>query len=254
MFTALLALVAQGVDQPKPIDPSAWFSSKDIPYQALKDDIGGIVEYSVDVDASGNPTDCHVLVTSGHAALDEVTCRTLIVKSRFVPAKDANGLPVSGIYKGKITWKKPDWSSQTYQATILDFSRDRQRPTCTIKRVGELVVEPLSCPSMLGQQDFLKGLGKRYKQVTFLIASATNDAQIYRGEASWGERLSLTANIQYYRVDGSFPFACISIAAEGWDAGRDACAGFPGAHSLGEGEKAEARKSLGETSVYGVRR
>lgn len=254
MFIALMLIAVQAVDEPEPINQGKWFSSSDFPHQALKDDFGGKVEYAVDVDAAGNPTDCHILATSGHAILDQITCKTIIVRSRFEPAKDANGRPVSGTYKGSITWKKPDWSSQTYQATILDFSRDRQRPTCIIKREGELADERHSCPSMLSQEEFMKSLGKQYKLVAFLVASATNNAQIYRGEASWGERLSLIASDQYYRADGSFPFACVSVAAEGWEVGSDACAGFPGSRSPREYEKEDSRRSRSEISVFGVHR
>jgi len=254
MFTALLLLAMQAVEPPVPIAPESWFTGKDFPYKALKDDFGGKVGYVVDVDASGNPRDCHILSTSGQDVLDQAACKTVMVRGRFQPARDTNGLAVPGTYKGTVTWTKPDWSSQTYQATILDFSRDPQRPTCTVRREGELRDDNYSCEHMLGQEALMKRMGKEYKLVAFLNASAGDGAHIYRGEASWGERLTFMASDQYYRADGSFPFACISVAAEGWDAGRDACGSFPGARTLGEGEKTESRKSRSEISIFGLRR
>jgi protein TonB len=254
MITALLLFAAQAIDQPKPIDPVTWISSNDFPFEALKDEVGGKVEYEVSVDASGNPADCRIQATSGHAVLDQATCSLIIRRARFEPAKDANGRPVPGTYKGKVTWQRPDWSSQTYLATILDFSADRKHPACMLKREGELNDEHYSCASMLGQQDLLEQLGKRYLQVTFLSVSASGNTTPFRGEPGWGDRLSLIANDQYYRVGGSYPFACVSIAAEGWDAGRDACGGFPGARTLGENEKATSRQSRSEISVFGVAR
>lgn len=254
MFAALLLFAVQAASEPKPIDPRTWISASDFPFEALKNEVGGKVEYEVSIDASGNPVDCRIQTTSGHAVLDQATCGLIIQRARFEPARSANGVAIPGTYKGKITWQRPDWSSQTYLATILDFSADRKLPACTLKREGELSDEHYSCAAMIAQQELMEQLGERYRQVTFLSVSASGDTPPYRGEASWGDRLTFTANDQYYRVGASFPFACISVATEGWDAGRDACGSFPGVRTLGENERAASKRTRSETSVFGVAR
>jgi len=50
----------------------------------------------VTVDARGRASGCTVLRSSGSAALDETTCRLVLKRFRFTPARDAGGQATPG--------------------------------------------------------------------------------------------------------------------------------------------------------------
>jgi TonB family protein len=251
-FLFLAAAVSSSQAQPVPIDPSKWFSSDDYPFEASFEGVEGSVEYELDVDASGKATSCRIAVSSGNAALDQKTCEVLVARAHFNPALN-DGQPIAGTYKNKISWRAPGAGQPSYQAIVLEFESNSEQPTCSIRARAGPADDLLSCAGLLQQVGFVAELGKRYKSVTFLVATSPGNRTPFRGEPSWGERLSFMANEQFYEK-GSYPIACISIAAEGWNSGRDACDGFPGARQLTDSQKASAKRSRTEMSVYGLSR
>jgi len=90
-------------------------------------------------------------------------------------------------------------------------------------------------------------------KVVVLFAEATGEVTPYQGEPEWGPRLArLVADI--YQLKLGTPVACVSIAAEGFVAGRDACAGVPGARTISDADTKAAIKTHVEISVFGVPR
>ena len=67
----------------------------------------GTTRFEMAVNAAGQPQSCFVTVSSGNDALDKATCSAFMKRARFTPAKDAGGQPVSGRYRGSVTWKEP---------------------------------------------------------------------------------------------------------------------------------------------------
>ena len=74
------------------------------PISALRAEEQGRVAYEIDVDVSGNPTNCRIVASSGHSSLDEETCRDILRRVRFKPATDENGNAVAGIYRGSMVF------------------------------------------------------------------------------------------------------------------------------------------------------
>jgi protein TonB len=99
VFFAFLAAIAAPVPTISPERAIGYPSS------ALRNEEQGRVEYEVDVDASGTPTDCRIVVTSGHPSLDEETCRDLMRRVRFKPATDEQGKPVAGTYRNNMVFR-----------------------------------------------------------------------------------------------------------------------------------------------------
>jgi TonB family protein len=254
VFRTLLLLAGSALvaaTPPKPINLNTWFSSADYPEEAAWKGTEGTVRFEVDVDASGTPTQCRIIRSSGSSILDEATCKIVKAKGRFQPATGADGQPVSGAFTSSTAWRNPTKGRYAYKATILDFD-DAGRPNCSVKFNLHAGLS-ISCEQLLAQTDLVKDLGVRYRRVVFLTATSDGAETPYRGEASWGRRLSFLASEQFY-LKGSYPVACSSVAAEGLDAGRDACAGMPGRRELTAAERRVARKVRLEASVYGVAR
>ena len=77
-------------------------TADDYPAEALERAQSGTTEFAVDVSATGRPTACRVVRSSGSALLDERTCALVMTRSAFVPAADG-----AGTAYGRITWRMP---------------------------------------------------------------------------------------------------------------------------------------------------
>lgn len=86
-----------------PSEPTA----ADYPPEALRDRAKGaaVVRYVVSVD--GTPEQCELVETSGHASLDEASCRFVMRTFRFRPATGPDGRPVPEIRTERIVWSLP---------------------------------------------------------------------------------------------------------------------------------------------------
>lgn len=63
------------------------------------------VGFTLTIGPDGRVTGCRIIASSGSAALDNTTCRLLRSRSRFTPASNPRGTPVSGEVKAVIDWK-----------------------------------------------------------------------------------------------------------------------------------------------------
>jgi TonB family protein len=62
------------------------------------------VRYRLQVNTKGNVSDCRISESSGNAMLDANTCRMLVSRARFVPARDAAGRPVQSERSDFLDW------------------------------------------------------------------------------------------------------------------------------------------------------
>ena len=94
---------------PKPVGgtPLAWFRWQDYPKQAMRERASGAAVARVDVDPAGKPLRCAVVASAGHAALDKVTCDSIMKRARFEPALNAGGEPVAFHYIIRAVWSMP---------------------------------------------------------------------------------------------------------------------------------------------------
>ncbi|MEA3009103.1 MAG: periplasmic protein TonB [Sphingomonadales bacterium] len=84
------------------------FSDEDYPAAALRNHEQGAVAFSLYIGPDGNPIACSVTASSGSALLDSTTCRLLMERARFQPARDAKGKPTTDSYAGRIVWRLPN--------------------------------------------------------------------------------------------------------------------------------------------------
>lgn len=87
---------------------ASLFSDEDYPAAAIRNREQGPVAFSLSVGADGRPTACSVTGSSGSAILDSTTCRLLMMRARFEPARDAGGRPTTDTVSGRIVWRLPD--------------------------------------------------------------------------------------------------------------------------------------------------
>jgi protein TonB len=86
---------------------AAWITTDDYPSAAIRAEQEGVVTISVRVGADGRVGACMVTGSSGHAALDEATCRLYQRRARFSPALDDAGTAVASTYVDRVRWELP---------------------------------------------------------------------------------------------------------------------------------------------------
>jgi protein TonB len=76
----------------------------DYPRGAEEQGLAGTVAISFRVRTDGRVGDCKVVASSGHALLDNLTCRLYSERFRFRPAMTAGGAPVETTLHTSFTW------------------------------------------------------------------------------------------------------------------------------------------------------
>ena len=84
------------------------FSTDDYPQAALRNDEQGTVAFTLSINRRGRVDRCDIATSSGSAALDRATCRVLVRRGRFTPARDAGGRRVADTMSGRIRWQLPE--------------------------------------------------------------------------------------------------------------------------------------------------
>ena len=84
--------------------PGAWMSANDYPSALLAEGLSGVVHFRLDVDSSGMPTNCAVQASFSDPEFKKVTCRLLMKRARFKPAKDASGNSVASYWATSVKW------------------------------------------------------------------------------------------------------------------------------------------------------
>lgn len=110
MAAGLLAaapLLGQVTGQTDTPPPGGFQTTDDYPTESLKKGEQGVVAYLLNIDEQGRITRCDITRSSGFARLDEASCRLLLRRGRFNPARDENGKPVASTYSGKVNWQIP---------------------------------------------------------------------------------------------------------------------------------------------------
>lgn len=89
-------------------NPGNWATTNDYPSRALREDREGTTAFRVTVGANGQVQSCTITRSSGHADLDDATCKNITRRGRFTPATDGNGDEVSGTWSSQVRWQIPE--------------------------------------------------------------------------------------------------------------------------------------------------
>lgn len=83
-------------------------TEEDYPAAAIRDGAEGRVQATLLVSREGRVTGCAVTVSSGSPLLDATTCRILVARARFSPARTAGGRAVADTAAVAVVWQLPD--------------------------------------------------------------------------------------------------------------------------------------------------
>ncbi|MGA9580966.1 MAG: energy transducer TonB, partial [Allosphingosinicella sp.] len=91
------------------VTPARWLSggidASDYPDGAYRSRRGGTVHLRFTVAPSGRVSDCAVTRSSGSRELDNVTCRLIVRRFRYRPARNAEGRPIASSVIGEHVWE-----------------------------------------------------------------------------------------------------------------------------------------------------
>lgn len=88
-------------------DPRTAFNADDYPAAALRAEEQGRTVARLFVDASGTPTACTIVHSSGSRSLDQATCRVAVARVRYEPARDERGVPIPAETMLPVRWALP---------------------------------------------------------------------------------------------------------------------------------------------------
>jgi TonB family protein len=96
-------------------NPGSWVTTNDYPSRSLQQEQEGTTGFRVEIGPDGRVVSCMVTASSGHALLDEATCRNVTRRARFDPALDSDGNPTNGFYSNRVSWRIPAAPSYAQQ-------------------------------------------------------------------------------------------------------------------------------------------
>lgn len=87
---------------------ATYVSDEDYPDEAIRNNEQGSVGFRLEVGSDGKPAGCSVISSSGSPSLDATTCRIMMERAQFVPARDARGRAVPDQISATIRWVLPE--------------------------------------------------------------------------------------------------------------------------------------------------
>lgn len=88
-------------------NPSNWITTDDYPSRALREEREGVTVVAFEINTEGRVENCRVTSSSGSPDLDEATCRNLVRRARYTPAKDAAGNAMTSSDTRRVRWQMP---------------------------------------------------------------------------------------------------------------------------------------------------
>ncbi|MDB5704828.1 MAG: energy transducer TonB [Sphingomonas bacterium] len=88
-------------------NPATWFGSDAYPDEAVRAHEEGRTVARLQLDATGAPTSCSIVVSSGADSLDSTTCSILMKHAMLTPARDGNGVAIPGNHDVPVRWVLP---------------------------------------------------------------------------------------------------------------------------------------------------
>lgn len=85
-------------------DPRRWLTAADFPTRQWKRRKSSIVTFRLDIDTAGRPTACFVPRVYTPEDYAATTCKLLMQRAAFQPARDQAGKPAASYYVNTVSW------------------------------------------------------------------------------------------------------------------------------------------------------
>lgn len=87
--------------------PGRWITTNDYPMAMLTRGQPAVVQFRMNVDATGKATDCYIQETTRPKDFDKAVCGSLMKRAHFTPALDAEGNAVPSYWRCTVRFALP---------------------------------------------------------------------------------------------------------------------------------------------------
>lgn len=218
---------------PKAIDPGSWVSEDDYPPAARRDNVEGRTSVALMVDAAGRVVSCRVDVSSGSTVLDETTCKIVLERGKFAPARDRRGKAVAGALKFRMNWKLSGEDSPNpnqfdplpYRGRVVQtvsFADDGTRQSCTEAAEGANppVVKKLTCDLWADRGAVVRAVGEsaaKVRRIVVTVEALWDDDQPAAAPAGYEISKILSTSAVEVTSDGALKNCVARLAKPGAD-------------------------------------
>lgn len=262
MLTLILAgLLAVAPSKPVGRGAETYINAADYPAEALRNRQEGTVGFRLDVNDEGRVTGCTITESSRSAVLDSTTCRLLVRRARFDPARDDEGKAVPSTFSSRVIWKLPPPAPPPSPGLIVstvELLPDGKVENCSSETVGGVPASAgvAVCQSMAapGFADYLRRNAAAYRTLRFAASISSDDKNYPIDGAGWGTLLVRRGSEVEVGKSG-LPIHCKVTASTGGLVGDDVCARLRTiiAAQPDTGETAEKVLHF-ENAIFGARR
>ncbi len=84
-----------------------WIKPRDYPLQQLRNGEIAIIQFRLNVDETGEATDCVIQRSIGDDAFKKAVCRSIMKYAKFQPALDKNNKPIKSYWINKVRFDIP---------------------------------------------------------------------------------------------------------------------------------------------------
>jgi TonB family protein len=137
--------------------PASWIASDDYPAVALRYGMTGNTSFKLSVDATGKPSRCDVLESSGFDVLDRATCDRLMANAKFNPPHNRAGQSIESTFSSRVRWVLPEGAvspiSERFFSVLLTIDQAGNATSCRM-----VILAPAAEAAAIGEKPCGRGL------------------------------------------------------------------------------------------------
>jgi TonB family protein len=231
------ALQAEGPPTPVPVNSDQWVLSTDYPAEAIAAGEEGTVGVRLDVDAAGRVASCTITQSAKSAALDAASCRLLVQRARFKPARDKGGKEIASTYEASFQWIIPkEVENLGRLIATVDLSEEGRPTKCTSEIFGHLrdvaKLDFCSDISEENESDFMTKHAAAYRSIRIIFELSATEAADPLSATGLGTLLTRQVSEAGFAEGAESASSCVMKSSWGEDLGPNLCELLLSEHGL----------------------
>lgn len=110
---------------------ATYVTHDDYPAEAIRHAEEGTTAFRLDIGPDGRVTRCTITASNGSAVLDQTTCRLMLSRPRFTPARNERERPTTDSMNARIRWVLPQiWTMPDLVITRFVIGKDGIARSC----------------------------------------------------------------------------------------------------------------------------
>lgn len=220
------ALQSPGGAKPTPLNQEQWVLHTDYPADAIKAREAGTVGVRLGVDAAGRVSSCTVTQSAKSAALDAASCKLLVVRARFSPARGNAGKAVASTFEAKFQWVIPSDIDKLGEFLVtVELDAEGRLAKCATEKSGPVadLLDQDLCSIVSDESEFMIKHGRSFRTFRIIFALSLNESEYPLDASRWGTLISRQLGELKVAEDSDKPISCTAKTVSGEDLGMTIC-------------------------------